>query len=128
MNMKKISHEINLQKWTQIVEECRSSGQTAVSWCAERDINIKTYYYWQRRVCKAVCNELAITNNSVEQSPAFAEVFIPGRSASEVAITLNINNISLQIHNGVDESVVAQTLRILNYHLKRKMLRGGSVV
>ncbi len=40
MNMKKISHEMNLKKWAQIVEECRSSGQTAVSWCAEREINI----------------------------------------------------------------------------------------
>ena len=47
MNMKKISHEMNLQKWTQIVEECRISGKTAVKWCAENDINIKTYYYWQ---------------------------------------------------------------------------------
>lgn len=44
MNMKKISHEMNLQKWTQIVEECRNSGKTAVKWCAENGINIKTYY------------------------------------------------------------------------------------
>jgi len=113
MNMKKISHEMNLQKWTQVVEECRNSGQTAVSWCAERNINIKTYYYWQRRVCNAVCKELAITNNNIQQSPAFAEVILPVRNTSEVAITLNINNITLQIHNGADESVVAQTLRIL---------------
>jgi hypothetical protein len=102
---------MNLQKWTQIVEECRNSGQTAVKWCAENNVNIKTYYYWQRKICNAVCNELAITNN-VEKSPAFAEVMIPVRS-SEIAITLNLNNISLQIHNGADETVIAQTLRIL---------------
>jgi len=113
MNMKKINHEMNLQKWTQVVEECRNSGQTAVSWCAERKINIKTYYYWQRRVCNAVCKELAITNNNVGQSPAFAEVILPVTKTTDVAITLNINNITLQIHNGADELVVAQTLRIL---------------
>jgi len=113
MNMKKISHEINLKKWAQIVEECRNSGQTAVSWCAERDINIKTYYYWQRRVCSAVCKELAITNNNIEKSSAFAEVIVPIRNSSKIAITLNINNIAIEIHNGADESVVAQTLRIL---------------
>ena len=113
MNMKKISHEMNLQKWTQVVEECRNSGQTAVSWCAERDINIKTYYYWQRKVCNAVCNELAIANNNIEQSTAFAEVILPGRKTSEVAITININNVSLQIHNGADDSVISQTLRVL---------------
>lgn len=113
MNMKKISHEMNLKKWTEIVEECRNSGQTAVKWCDENNVNIKTYYYWQRKVCNAVCNELAVTNNNIEQSPAFAEVMISGIRASEVAITLNLNNISLQIHNGADESVIAHTLRIL---------------
>lgn len=112
MNMKKISHEMNLKKWTGIVEECRNSGQTAVKWCAENNVNIKTYYYWQRKVYNDVCNELAVTNN-VEKSPAFAEVMIPGIRSSEVAITLNLNNISLQIHNGADETVIAQTLRIL---------------
>lgn len=113
MNMKNISHEVNLQKWSQIVQECRSSGQTASKWCFENNINIKTYYYWQKKVCNAVCNELAITNNNIEKSPAFAEVILPGKRSSEVAITINLNNISLQIHNGSDESVIAQTLRIL---------------
>ncbi|MDD2495681.1 MAG: IS66 family insertion sequence element accessory protein TnpB [Tissierellia bacterium] len=113
MNMKKISHEMNLQKWTQIVEECRNSGKTVVKWCDENDINIKTYYYWQRKVLKAVCNELSIANNNVETSPAFAEVILPGMRKSEVAITLNLNNISLQIHNGANESVISQTLKVL---------------
>jgi hypothetical protein len=113
MNIKNINLEMNLQKWSQIVQECRSSGQTATKWCSENNINIKTYYYWQKKVCNAVCNELAITNNNVEKSPAFAEVILPGIRTAEVAITLNLNNISLQIHNGAEESVIAQTLRIL---------------
>ena len=83
-----------------------------MKWCDENNVNIKTYYYWQRKVCNAVCNELAITNNA-EMTPAFAEVINPGIRSSEVAITLNLNNISLQIHNGADETVIAQTLRIL---------------
>lgn len=41
MNIKNISHEMNLQKWSQKVKECRSSGQTASKWCAEKNINIK---------------------------------------------------------------------------------------
>lgn len=112
MNMKKISHEMNLKKWSQIVEECRNSGQTAVSWCGENNINIKTYYYWQRKVCNAVCNELAITNN-IEKPPAFVEVVLPAARSSEIAIMLNLNSVCLQIHNGADESVIAQTLRTL---------------
>jgi len=113
MNMKKISHEMNLQKWMQIVEECRNSGKTAVKWCGENDINIKTYYYWQRRVLNAVCEELVTANNNVVKSPAFAEVILPDTRTPEVAITLNLNNITLQIHNGANESVISQTLKVL---------------
>lgn len=43
MFMKKISHEMNLKMWSHIVEECRSSEQTAVKWYAESNINIKIY-------------------------------------------------------------------------------------
>ncbi|WP_312813245.1 hypothetical protein [Sedimentibacter sp.] len=72
--------------------------------------NIKTYYYWQRRVCNAVCNELAIANGN-KAVPVFAEVKIPAGRSLDVAITMNINNISLQIHNGAEERVTAKTLR-----------------
>lgn len=112
MNMKKISHEMNLKKWTQIVEECRNSGQTAKAWCEENNINIKTYYYWKRRVCNAVYNELAIANGN-KAVPVFTEVKIAKGRSLDVAITLNINNISLEIHNGAEERVIAQTLRLL---------------
>lgn len=53
--------------------------------------NIKTYYYWQRRVCNAVCNELAIANGN-KAVPVFAEVKIPAGRSLDVAITMNINN------------------------------------
>ncbi len=84
-----------------------------VKWCDENNINIKTYYYWQRRVLNAVCNELAIAENNVEKSPTFSEIILPGTRTSEVAITLTLNNISPQIHNGADESVISQTLKVL---------------
>jgi hypothetical protein len=112
MNMNKISHEMNLQKWSQVVQDCRSSGQTTAKWCAENNINVKSYYYWQRKVCNAVCSELAITDNNAG-APVFSEIMLPGKNASEVAITISLNNVSLQIHNGADEAVISQTLRIL---------------
>ena len=85
MNMKKISHKMKLQKWTQVVEECRNSGKTNEKWCTENDINIKTCYYCQRNVLNAVCNDLAIANNNVEKSPVFIDDILPGIRSSEVA-------------------------------------------
>ena len=43
-------HESYINIWRERVMACRSSGKTIVDWCAENGINLKTYYYWQKRV------------------------------------------------------------------------------
>ena len=43
-------HESYLQLWRGRVMECRSSGKSIAAWCEENGINIKTYYFWQKRV------------------------------------------------------------------------------
>ncbi len=37
MTMKQINHDMNLQKWTQKIKECRNSGKTAVKRCEENN-------------------------------------------------------------------------------------------
>ena len=50
--MDKITHEIRLNNWKKIVEECnnRPNGTTVKEWLATNGIKEKTYYYWLRRV------------------------------------------------------------------------------
>ena len=43
-------HESYINIWRERVMACRSSGKTIVDWCAENGINLKTYYYWQKKV------------------------------------------------------------------------------
>ena len=43
-------HESYLQLWRGRVMECQSSGKSIAVWCKENGINIKTYYFWQKRV------------------------------------------------------------------------------
>jgi len=45
MNMKKIIHAMNQQKWSQIIRNAEAAWNPAVKWCADNDINIKTFYY-----------------------------------------------------------------------------------
>ena len=37
-------------EYREIVYACLQSGQTAKEWCAERGINLKTYYGWRKKV------------------------------------------------------------------------------
>ncbi|WP_445670202.1 IS66 family insertion sequence element accessory protein TnpA [Paenibacillus sp. PL2-23] len=39
-----------LQQWTELIRDCRSSGQTVVRWCADHEVSVKSYYYWLKKI------------------------------------------------------------------------------
>ena len=46
----------SLMEWSQPAAGCRNSGQPVIQWCAEHDINRRTYYNWQKKVFVAMAN------------------------------------------------------------------------
>ena len=58
--MDKISHEVRLNNWKKIVEECnnQSNGTTVKEWLAANGIKVKRYYCLIRRVRRAITNRL----------------------------------------------------------------------
>jgi hypothetical protein len=71
LDSREVVYKYRLSKWTAIIRECRSSGQTVAVWCSEHNINQKTYYYWlkRKRIIRA-CMEttLELWDNSLNQS------------------------------------------------------------
>ena len=55
-------HESYLQLWRGRVMECRNSGKSVAVWCADNGINIKTYYYWQKKVWDKATNTMIHSN------------------------------------------------------------------
>jgi hypothetical protein len=53
------------QHWADILEEQADSGLSKKAFCAERGINVATFYYWQRRL-----GELS----AAAESPGFRQV------------------------------------------------------
>ncbi|MGG2200104.1 transposase [Paenibacillus sp.] len=82
MNTREVTNQYRLNKWTEIVRDCHSSGQTISAWCADHDINPKTYYYWLRRVRAAACEALPslYSQNNPITNP-FVPVNIPVSTA-----------------------------------------------
>lgn len=78
------THEVRAANWREVVAQCQSrpKGQTIAEWCKDNDINLNTYYYWQRRVHRELYQEMtsAPAPGSEEVSVTFAEV--PIRLAS----------------------------------------------
>ncbi|WP_144029028.1 IS66 family insertion sequence element accessory protein TnpA, partial [Paenibacillus rigui] len=66
MQTLEMRNRYRLQQWTEIIRDCRSSGQTVVRWCAEHGVSVKSYYYWLRKVREAACESLPAFSSSNE--------------------------------------------------------------
>lgn len=45
-----VKSQLRLPKWAQIFSDCQASDMTVAAWCEANNINIKSYYYWLRKV------------------------------------------------------------------------------
>ena len=50
MDTQKITREIRMKHWMQIIAQRQQSGLTVKAFCAQQDIPIKQYYYWQHKL------------------------------------------------------------------------------
>ena len=116
MDVQKLTHEVRLQQWGRTVQDCRSSGKSIKSWCDGQNINIKTYYYWQKKVCQATCRELAANHShsaitvKAPSIPVFTELHKPDLPLGQLALTLQRGPMEIQIYRGADAAIVEAAL------------------
>jgi transposase-like protein len=116
LDTREATRQYRLNHWTEIIRECRNSGQTISAWCADHDINPKSYYYWLKRVRMAACESLPAPGSDNQQ---IVPVNIPDRLAETAAqalssdIILRFGSVTLELHNGASTALIENTLRAL---------------
>lgn len=105
-SLRVISQQERMEVWTGRIMACRSSGMSVRAWCLDNGVNEKTYFYWQRKLFHALSEQQV-------QSTTFAEVTPKVVSGGSVAVSLQINDIGVAVHNGADSVTVEAVLRIL---------------
>lgn len=98
---------LNQQKkiavWSERIAACRNSGDTVKNWCQVNGISVGRYYKWQKRLF-----ELA----SAQQTD-FAEITPAPTSRCGIAVTVRIDGVEADIHNGADVETVGMVLQLL---------------
>lgn len=123
--MDKTTHEIRLNNWKKIVEECnnRPNGTTVKGWLATNGIKEKTYYYWLRRVRRAAYEQIRYQASGEltvphENQVSYAEITInntvPAQPAHSAA-TITIGNASIGISDQVSEEFLIKLIRAMKY-------------
>jgi len=118
LNTREVTRQYRLNQWTEIIRECRSSGQTISAWCTDHDINPKSYYYWLKRVRTAACEslpDLGAGNQQIVPVKISAHLTAAGPAVQETAshIIMRVGSVTLELHNGASTALIESTLRAL---------------
>ena len=107
-------HESYLQLWRGRVMECRNSGKTIAVWCKESGINIKTYYFWQKRVWDKETQTLIQSGqNQLPQAQAvqFAQVNLGMETSSDADIVIRKDDWTVEIRNTANPALLSTVLQ-----------------
>lgn len=102
----------------EIIRECRGSGQTVAAWCADHNINEKSYYYWLKQVRQAACDSFPAPDSSNHQIVPLKlplplmETGSPSKG-STAAIIVRLGSVTLELHNGATPALIENTLKAL---------------
>ena len=114
MTTKAATYNYRLNQWTELIRECRSSGQTTVTGCEQIGIHPQQYYLWPNRVRQAVTAALP----NVTQNPTFVPVSVNQSSAPvdpmtshEVVAALCVGDLTIQLTNGASAELIESILQ-----------------
>jgi putative transposase len=69
IDTRKVASEYRLSQWAQMMQARQDSGKSINDFCQEVGVSRNAYFYWQRRLRKAACKELAAAENTVDPVP-----------------------------------------------------------
>ena len=116
MNASTAKHQAKLAEWRTRVAECRSSGKSVRSWCAEQGVGYKTYYRWEREIMQIASKELALAPRQEDAAPVFAELPAPSKQMETAVIaTVRIGAASLDVYSGANAEIVTALCRALSH-------------
>jgi len=99
MNTREIAAEYRLSHWAQIMQKRIDSGLSVRAFCENAGLHENNYYYWQRKLREAACEELEkIQGGAAGMMPsAFAEVRVANASGSSALASTNQNQVSAEV-------------------------------
>ena len=92
-----------MEQWREIIQECQKSGLSNRAYCERHGISEKTYYYWLRKVRRAVMERTA---------PQIMEVE-PEREGRREELYIRYRGAELTLPAGTDIEAIAAILRSL---------------
>ena len=102
--IEKVKKEVQLKQWAEMVQRRSESGLTVTQWCADNNINLKTYYYRLKKVREAMCNEIE-SHDIVPVTPQTEE--------QSARIDLSVGDVKISLPDNFSSDALRKILEVL---------------
>lgn len=110
-----VKSEYRANQWSNIINACQSSGQTVVSWCADNGVNIKSYYYWLKKLRLRAINQQELpVAKAVEAPVSFSKLKVRSPLPNtQAAVIIHLPGATLEVQEGISQQTVEAVLLAL---------------
>ncbi len=117
MNTREIAAEYRLSHWAGIMRERQESGLSIKQFCKNAGYHESVYYYWQRRLREAACQELipaAQAERRMARAPeGWVSCIKPEISASQPTLAIEIGPYRVVVGNDIEPEHLVKVCRAL---------------
>jgi putative transposase len=115
MDTQKVTAEYRLSQWAQLIQAQLDSGQNIKDFCQTTGISRNAYFYWQRKLRKTACTELARTTKEPGNIVPNGWMQLDMKQAQHVKETLDIeiNSCHVTVNNETDPELLKKVCRTL---------------
>lgn len=115
MDTSLVTTQFRKQQWKDIIQARMNSGQTVTSWCEENGVNIKSYYYWLRKIKAAMLEDgEGPTFSSFAELPAPQEVHANNdNQIFHPELTLLVDDVTVCVNSSTSGELLASVLQVI---------------
>ena len=108
-------NQLRAENWRGLISACQQSGQTVINWCAQNCINVKTYYYWLRKLRARELEEKELLLPVPEQKQVvFKQLEIQAPVAgTQAAVIIRLPSATVEVAEGTSLSTIEAVLTAL---------------
>ena len=114
MDTQVITAGYRLSQWAKVIQARLESGQSIKKFCQTAGINENSYYYWQRKLRKAACAELAKKEESKDIVPSGWMQLTPVKTQqTEATLDIEIKGCHITVDARTDPKLLKEVCRML---------------
>ncbi len=116
--MDRITHAMRREYWIATIRECNESGMMKKDWLAERGINPKAFYRWQKKLRMEAGTELILANqNAITETapPDFCQLNVPDNTDVHQGAVIRNDHFSIELKEDISDEFLLRIMKAASH-------------